>query len=235
MCWHGSSVPRERIRRTFTFCLLSHVACGSFGALQRPDSVHMQGRVLRVAKVIELTSFFVYRVWRSALILSFASCYIMWGMSSPLLGSIIPTCWSSRFHVRYFAGDVTRDTRDTTYEISLFPPPSPFGFHVVSRTNFSQSSDYIPCTMASSNSTKNEHIQRLSGLVRCKLGGMGLYLSFTCDYAFLVLVGAQSPPEKFFLLSCTLMSLVMRVASGPISDMHILTLPQTLRKVNKRK
>jgi hypothetical protein len=197
----------------------------------------MQGRVLRVAKVIELTSFFGYRVWRSALILSFASCYIMWGMSICPAHSLVALFL--RAGPRASMYDTSRATLHgiqgilhTNLAFSL--PPSPFGFHVVSRTNFSQPSDYIPCTMASSNSTKNEHIQRLSGLVRCKLGGMGLYLSFTYGYAFLLWVGAQSPPEQFFQLPCTLMSLVMRVESGPNSDMHILTLPQTLRKVNKR-
>jgi hypothetical protein len=64
-----------------SYCLFP-IACGPLGALRYPDAVRVQGRVPRVTTVIELTNFSVYRVWRSLLILTFASCYIMWGTSS---------------------------------------------------------------------------------------------------------------------------------------------------------
>jgi hypothetical protein len=113
---------------------------------------------------IELTSFSVSRVWRSMLILSFASCYIMWGMSSH--SSVVLAIPSVAFPERRYTGYGPNYTRP--YPLSFFPYH--FGFHAVSRTDSPQSSDYIPCTMASSNSTENDHLQSLSGLVGCRLG-----------------------------------------------------------------
>jgi hypothetical protein len=126
----------------------------------------------------ELTISRTCRVWRSTLILSIASCYIMWGKSDLSLALRYPL-----FPISSNPGDAVCAVSSKRPQIPLSPPPSlsqltnPFLFlthsqhklaYTESSTNSVLHSNHIPLSMAPAHPTENELFPKLGRLV----GGM---------------------------------------------------------------
>ena len=90
----------------------------------------------RAIAVDELTILCAYRVWRSTLILSIASCYLMWGkfdlaLCYPLFPIFVE---SGRCCLCYFLYKITNSSISTTVPLTI-NPPLPHQFPTQTRTS----------------------------------------------------------------------------------------------------